>query len=235
MDWDVRRFAEVDSTNRVALDQARSGRPAGFVAVAGHQTAGRGRRGRRWEAAPGSALLVSVLLRPDLPPCRHHLAVWAVALAAADACAVVAGVHPELKWPNDLVVGGAKLAGVLAEVERDAVVVGLGLNVAGAGPWPAGAAALESVAGRAVDLHSLLDAFLSALAHRTADWQAVPSAYRHACTTLGRLVRVELDTGTVTGAAAEVTDEGHLLVHVGTCLRTITAGDLVHLRPAAPY
>ena len=219
----------------MALDQARSGRPAGFVAVAGHQTAGRGRRGRTWDAAPGSSLLVSVLLRPDLPPDRHHLAVWAVALAAAGACEDVAGVRPALKWPNDLVVGDAKLAGVLAEVERDAVVVGIGLNVAAAGPWPPGAASLEAAAGHPVAVDALLDAFLAALTRRTADWSAVPSAYRAACATLGRLVRADLDGESVTGTAADVTDEGHLLVDVGACLRTITAADLVHLRPSAPY
>jgi BirA family biotin operon repressor/biotin-[acetyl-CoA-carboxylase] ligase len=136
------------------------------------------------------------------------------------------------------VVDDAKLAGVLAEVERDAVVVGLGLNVAVDGPWPPGATALESAARHAVDLEALLAGFLAALTHRTAtgtDWSALPSAYRQACATLGRPVRVELEGETVTGTAADVTDDGHLLVDVGACLRTITAGDLVHLRPAAPY
>ncbi|MGI8686136.1 MAG: biotin--[acetyl-CoA-carboxylase] ligase, partial [Acidimicrobiales bacterium] len=141
----------VDSTNRVALDLARAGAPGGVVVVAGHQTAGRGRHGRTWDAAPGSSLLLSVLHRPGpalppdrssrpdpaLPSDRSHLAVAAVSLAARQACWSAAGFTPALKWPNDLVVGDAKLAGVLAEVAGDAVVVGLGLNVSLAGPWPA--------------------------------------------------------------------------------------------------
>ncbi|MGQ0519818.1 MAG: biotin--[acetyl-CoA-carboxylase] ligase [Actinomycetota bacterium] len=244
-------MAEVDSTNRVVLDHARSGGREGFVAVAGHQTAGRGRLGRRWEAAPGTSLLVSVLLRPALPAGRRHLAVAAVALAAADACASVAGVRPDLKWPNDLVVGDAKVAGILAEVDGDAVVVGLGLNVAAAGPWPAGAAALEAAApaagvppapaaaleaaapaaGVRVDLDLLLAAFLDALSARSADWEAVASDYRRACSTLGRLIRVRLAGESFTGTAVDVTDEGHLLVDVGVCLRTVAAGDVVHVRP----
>ena len=93
--------------------------------VADHQTAGRGRLDRTWEAAPGSSLLVSVLLRPAIEPSRRtggHGACLALGEAVQDA----AGFVPELKWPNDLVVGDRKLAGVLAERDADAVVVGAG-------------------------------------------------------------------------------------------------------------
>ena len=94
-------------------------RPEGLVAVAAHQTAGRGRLGRRWEAPPGSNLLVSVLLRPDLGPGQRHLVSAVVALAAAGGRAAdVAGVRPGIKWPNDLLAAdGGKLAGVLAEAD----------------------------------------------------------------------------------------------------------------------
>ena len=221
----------MDSTNRVALDLARDGGPEGLVVVAGHQRSGRGRRGRSWEAAPGSSLLVSVLLRPALPPEGLHLTVAAVALGAADACADVAGFRPALKWPNDLVVGDAKLAGILAEVEGGAVVVGLGLNVSASAPWPEGAVAAEAAAGRSVDRDALLGALLASLAARYGDWPAVASEYRRACGTLGRTVRVELPDETFTGTAADLTDDGHLLVDVGMCLRTVVAGDVVHLSP----
>ena len=228
----MRRLAEVGSTNREALHLARSGAPEGTVVVAGFQTAGRGRHGRRWEATPGSSLLASVLLRPGplVAPARLHLAVAAVALAARDACSAVAGFVPDLKWPNDLVVGDAKLAGVLAEVEGDAVVVGLGLNVTFAGPWPPGAVSAEQAAGHPVDVDALLEAVLSGLSARDGRWQEVASEYRRACATLGRTVRVDLADESFTGTAADVSDEGHLLVDVGTCLRTVTAGDVIHLR-----
>ena len=111
----VRRFAEIDSTNRYLLDEARAGAPEGAVAVADYQSAGRGRLGRRWEAPPGSNLLMSVLLRPTLTLDELHLCTVAVALAAATACERGAGVIPVLKWPNDLMVGGRKLGGILAE------------------------------------------------------------------------------------------------------------------------
>jgi BirA family biotin operon repressor/biotin-[acetyl-CoA-carboxylase] ligase len=114
---DVRRFDTIDSTNRYLLDQARTGAVEGLVAVADHQSAGRGRLGRRWEAPPGGCLLVSLLLRPALEPRDLHLCTALVALAAADACATVSGVAPGIKWPNDLVLPGGKVAGVLAESE----------------------------------------------------------------------------------------------------------------------
>ncbi len=148
----IRWFDEIDSTNTYLREQARQGAPDGLVAVADHQTAGRGRLDRRWESPPGANLLASVLLRPGCDPDDLHLCTGAVALAAADACAEVAGVEPALKWPNDLLVGGAKLAGVLAEAEfaggaLAAVVVGIGLNVAWPGPAGAGGTCLDDLGG----------------------------------------------------------------------------------------
>jgi BirA family transcriptional regulator, biotin operon repressor / biotin---[acetyl-CoA-carboxylase] ligase len=151
----IRRFDEIDSTNRYLVDEARAGAPSGLVAVAGYQTAGKGRLGRSWEAPAGANLLMSVLLRPgewrpsDWIPVEWssgeidpHDVTIAVALAAADACRTVAGVDPGLKWPNDLLVDDLKLAGILAELVTGtaasgsrpgpAIVVGLGLNVG----WP---------------------------------------------------------------------------------------------------
>src|SRR5207248_80730 len=206
--------------------------------VADHQTAGRGRLGRTWVAPPGSSLLMSVLLRPGLPAERIHLATAVVALAAAAALDDVAGFRPGIKWPNDLVVDDRKLAGVLAEAERDAVVVGIGINV----NWPedlpdelaAIAISANRVAGRPVDRDAVLNGLLERLGALvdSGDWTAVASAYRRNCVTIGRPVRVELSDETFTGTAADVSDDGHLLVDIGMCLRTVSAGDVVHLRPA---
>jgi len=134
---EVRWFEALDSTNRYLLDEARRGAAEGLVVMADHQSAGRGRLGRRWEAPRAANLLVSVLLRPQLPIDARHLASAVVALAAADACVALGGVAVDVKWPNDLLVGGRKLAGVLAEADvgagdRSPIVVGIGINVA----WP---------------------------------------------------------------------------------------------------
>jgi BirA family biotin operon repressor/biotin-[acetyl-CoA-carboxylase] ligase len=174
---------------------------------------------------------MSVLLRPGLPPDRLHLVTAAVALSGADAVADVAGFVPALKWPNDLLHDDRTLAGILAEVDLPAVVVGIGINLNWDGPVPNDGIAANQVAGRRVDRGDVLDALLAHLSPRIADWPAVASEFRRRCATLGRLVRVQLADETFTGTAADVSDEGHLLVDVGMCLRTVTAGDVVHLRP----
>lgn len=206
---DVRWFAEVDSTNRLAADLARSGAADGVVVGADHQTAGRGRRGRTWDSRPGASLLVSVVLRP-----APALVTLAAGVAAAEACEAVAGVEVGLKWPNDLLLDGAKLGGILSELVGDAAVVGLGLNLAWA---PAGAAVLG-----AVDRDVLLDAYLA----RLGTPGDVLARYRDRCTTLGRRVRVEVPGATIEGVATDVDGDGRLLVEG----RAIAAGDVVHLR-----
>lgn len=197
------------------------------MAVADHQTAGRGRLDRRWEAPPGANLLASILLRPaDLPVERRHLVVAGVAVAAGAACHDIAGVDAAIKWPNDLLVGGRKLAGILAEADGDAVVVGLGLNIGWA---PEGAARLGETAPD-VTRDDMLGAVLVRLGELYGRWDDVAAEYRRRCSTIGTAVRVEMADETFSGTAADVDDHGHLLVDVGMCLRTVTAGDVVHLR-----
>ena len=252
---DVRWVGQTGSTNADLLSLAASDAAlTDVVLVADHQTAGRGRLGRTWEAPAGSSLLCSTLVRPDLPVDRLHLVTIAVAIAASDACDATAGVRPGLKWPNDLLVAGTdgvdrKLAGILAEsVVREgrvqALVVGMGVNV----NWPAElpsdlapiATSLNHAAGRAVDREDLLVAHLRALELRlgaldTADGRAdLLGRYRAASATLGRDVRVETAAGFVTGVASDVTDEGHLVLDAGGETVTVAAGDVVHLRAVAP-
>jgi BirA family biotin operon repressor/biotin-[acetyl-CoA-carboxylase] ligase len=230
---DVRALDETDSTNRVAVDAAHAGAPEGLVVVADHQTAGRGRLGRRWEAPAGTALLVSILLRPpsELPASRYHLLSSAVGLAAADACASVAGFAPDLKWPNDLMVGDRKLAGILAETAGGAVVVGLGLNVSAA---PPGAVSAEEAGGRHVERAELLAAVLFGLEARCGPWDEVAAEYAARCATVGRRVRVEVqDAPPRQGRAMAVDDDGRLLVDFGDGVPiALSAGDVFHLRPA---
>ena len=248
--WDVRRFATLPSTNDWLLAQARAGARAGTVAVADHQRAGRGRLGRRWEAPPGTSLLVSVLLRPLAPLDELYPVTAAVALAAADACVEVAGVAPRVKWPNDLLVDERKLAGVLAESDAAApggragsvaVVVGLGCNVNWDGPE--GATSLRRASGRAVDREALLTAFLGALARRAgsldevAGRRSVLEELRRRCATLGRCVRATIGAGggaaERTGVAVAIDEGGRLLVEHDGTTTALAAGDVVHLRSLA--
>jgi len=234
--WEIRRFDAIDSTNRYLLDEARAGAPEGVVAIADHQTAGRGRRGRAWEAPPGASLLCSVLLRPRLAADRRQVVSMAAGLAMADAVQRVAGFHPGLKWPNDLVVDDRKLAGLLAESDGDAVVVGIGVNV----EWhefpqdlAATATACNLEAGRSIDRRELLVAFLDAFEPRYAKLDAVVDEYRRRLTTLGRQVRVERTDGDLVGRATGDEAGGELVVDVdGTGPVTLHVGDVIHLRDA---
>jgi BirA family biotin operon repressor/biotin-[acetyl-CoA-carboxylase] ligase len=215
--------AETGSTNADLLRAAADGAADRTVLAARHQTAGRGRLDRRWDAPAGANLLVSLLLR-DVPEWPHVLT-QRVGLAAITACARVAGVRPVLKWPNDLLVGDAKLAGILAQADLaatpPAVVVGIGLNVGWA---PEGSARL----GDGIDPLDVLAALLQAYDELPAD---VAPSYREHLGTIGRRVRVELPDGMVEGRAVDVEPDGRLVV-VDDCAVThrLAAGDVVHLR-----
>jgi BirA family biotin operon repressor/biotin-[acetyl-CoA-carboxylase] ligase len=248
--WRVRRVAETGSTNSDLVAAAREGAASKSVLVADFQTAGRGRLGRRWDAPAGSSLLVSVLVRPPAETlARLHGASQAVALAARAACRDVAGFEPDLKWPNDLLVGDRKLAGILAEAVTppggrvvDAVVVGMGLNVA----WPPEptdlAISAASVAGRPVDRDDILRSLLGHLSVRFEQWEREPQVlladYERSLATLGRRVRAELPDGVVVGTAVGLSAAGHLIIdredreegEGGSGRVEVSAADVVHLR-----
>jgi BirA family biotin operon repressor/biotin-[acetyl-CoA-carboxylase] ligase len=232
--WRVQRYRELDSTNAHLMAAARGGAEDGLVVVAEHQTAGRGRLDRRWEAPPGSSLLVSVLLRHP-GSADSSLVVMAAGLALTEAVETVAGVTPGLKWPNDLVVADRKLAGLLAESSGDALVVGVGCNV----NWEtfppelaAAATACNLETGSAVDGDALLDAYLDAFALNLDALDAVLETYRAQLTTLGRRVRVEQLSGAMTvGTAVDVNARGALVVRDDAgAEHRFTVGDVVHLR-----
>lgn len=252
--WGLEWVDATGSTNADLLARATEGEPAGAVLVAEHQEAGRGRLDRRWEDDPGSSLLVSILLRPDLTPDRAHLGSVAVALAAVRACEEVAEVRPGLKWPNDLVVGEGtatrKLGGVLAESvlagdRLEALVVGIGINVAlpeALPPELAGVATslVAHAPSRDIDRPALLAAMLRSL-DALADLldsaggrERLLDEYRRRCVTIGASVRVELgDEQSLKGTATDVDADGHLCVtDADGGVHTVAVGDVVHLRPA---
>jgi BirA family biotin operon repressor/biotin-[acetyl-CoA-carboxylase] ligase len=234
--WDVHYVEQTASTNADLLALARAGAAPGTVVRAGVQTAGRGRLGRRWEAPPGTSLLASILLESEPVP----FALMArVALAAGDACLTLAGVTAALKWPNDLLVGDRKLAGLLAEADGfgQGVVVGIGLNVA----WPPSAELPQELREVVVALSHLSDVvpdaadLLDGLLGRLAGWLERPAgevlaAYRSRCATLGRPVTVALPDRLLEGVATGITPTGELEVVVGGRRHAVRTGDVVHVR-----
>jgi BirA family transcriptional regulator, biotin operon repressor / biotin---[acetyl-CoA-carboxylase] ligase len=237
----VQWFETIDSTNRYLVDAAAAGEAPGLVAVADEQRAGRGRLGRTWIAPPGASLLTSLLLADALPAEQRHLVVVAAALAAIDAVDAHCGFRPRLKWPNDLVVDDRKLAGLLAEATGgNGVVVGMGLNVDWNDfpPEIAATATACNLEGKAAPRAELLVAWLRALdARLDALVTHGPSDLAHEHTansaTLGRRVRVERARDSLVGDAVALTALGHLVVRADDGEEhAVTAGDVVHLRPA---
>lgn len=183
---------------------------------------------------PGTALLVSVVVRPLWSADRMHLVTLAAAVAAVDALATVAGFDARVKWPNDVVVDDRKLAGILAEANPAGVVVGMGMNVrADAFPPELSdlATAVDLWADRPVDRSELLVAWLRALDAQLDNTDGVVAAAAACSTTLGRRVRVELAHTQLCGTASRLTDEGFLVIVADDgSEQIVTAGDVIHLR-----
>jgi BirA family biotin operon repressor/biotin-[acetyl-CoA-carboxylase] ligase len=232
----------VDSTQGTVFDLAAQGAADRTVVVADYQAAGRGRRGRAWDAAPGSSLLMSLLVRPrGLPPESWGGYSLVSALAVADALARVVDLGARLKWPNDVLVGGRKIAGILLESRMPAaggpataaggvIAVGIGLNL-GQRAFPAGLAAratsvwLET--GREVERDAVLTATLEAfdgwratlerdgLAPIRARWLAIAD-------TIGRRVSVD----GITGVAVDLDVDGALVLQDGERRHRVVAGEV---------
>ena len=261
---DLQVTASTGSTNADVAEAARAGAPEGLIVATDEQTAGRGRLGRTWATPPRTALAVSVLLRPGpVPPARWGWLPLLAGLAVLDAVNAT-GVDARLKWPNDVLVGDRKLAGILAErvggvgADSDGVVIGMGVNVS---LTPAElpvetATSLLIERARVLDRDPLLRALLRSFGRRYETWRSVRGdvggiaeggdatreAYMGACSTLGRLVRVDLPGGTVvTGRARDIDPDGRLVLdphgtddlpgatgHAGSLL--VASGDVLHVR-----
>ena len=230
---------ETGSTNDDALAQARAGAGEGLVIGADRQSAGRGRRGRAWLAAPGHALLVSVLLRPDVPPVDAGLLPIVVAVATAEAL----GPEARIVWPNDILVGGRKMAGILCEMSADQervawAVAGIGINVRSApaledARWEAGALGdLGDPPARA----DLLVDLLTALGRRYAqlvggDAARVLDAFAGRDALAGREITLALAGEEVRGVAAGTDGLGRLRVRTPAGERLLGAGEVVRVAP----
>jgi len=240
--WRVEHFNEIDSTNTYLRDRAGD-ETEGLVALADYQTAGRGRLDRRWSSPPRASLLCSVLLRPAIETSQLQLVVASVALSLRTAIERLSGLRAGLKWPNDLVVGGDKLGGLLAEVVTTpagvAVVVGFGVNLTHEGPEGVAATSVRRETGLTIEPRALLDIVLEELDARRASLdtedgrRTLHAQYERALVTIGRVVRIEQVSTELLGVARGVDDRGRLLVEVEGETRTIEVGDVVHVRAEA--
>jgi BirA family biotin operon repressor/biotin-[acetyl-CoA-carboxylase] ligase len=244
--WRIEWFDTIGSTNAYLLAQAQAGAAGGLVAIADHQSAGRGRLDRTWESPPGTSLLLSVLVRERLVAGAAHLLTAAMALAGAVAAERVTGLRPGLKWPNDLVIDSSKLAGVLAEADASApggppgstaVVIGMGMNLSWPGPPEAGGTSLEAASGHPVNRDQLVTALLDELGERLDLLESdegrteLFNELTASLVTLGQAVGVTTPRGVVTGVADRISPHGLLVVMTEEGEVEIAVGDVEQLRP----
>ena len=232
-------YQEIDSTNLRAVTLARQGAPDGTLVLAEAQTRGKGRLGRRWFAPPGSSLLMSLLLRPNLALPQAPRMTMICSLGIVQGIARTTGLQARVKWPNDIVLGGKKLGGILTELgatgtRLDYVVVGMGLNVnldlATLPEVMSPPTSLQFEMGQAVSRLELLLAILGGIDRRyqrlLAGWSP-HEEWRQHLDTLGRQVSVGTAGEAIEGLAEDVDADGALIVRCGSGeRRRVLVGDV---------
>ncbi|HEV2765882.1 MAG TPA: biotin--[acetyl-CoA-carboxylase] ligase, partial [Pyrinomonadaceae bacterium] len=241
----ILRFDSLPSTNTEAARQAALGADEGLCVVAREQTKGRGRLGRVWVSPPDAGLYFSVVLRPGLDARAWPLLTLSAALSVGDALSEACGVEADIKWPNDLLAGGRKLCGILAEAVETprgrACVLGVGINLTRQSFPPeleTTATSVESLTGTRPDVEAVLRELLRALSERYArlhepdggaetikEWSA-RSTYAE-----GRRVRVKTDAGTFEGTTRGLEPDGALRVETPSGdIQIVRAGDVETVR-----
>lgn len=227
---------EVGSTNTYASELAREDTAEGTLVMTDHQIAGRGRVGRVWKAMPGQQLALSLILRPTFPP---HFLVMASALAVAEAIETLTDARPEIKWPNDVLLAGRKVCGILIETSDGVAILGMGVNVGGSlddDPELASrATTLAEATGRAVSREALaveiirrLDArYTMLLEDGDTELRRLRADWRERLVTLGRHTTIHQRETTLAGLAEDVDDDGALLLRTDDGrLTTVLWGDV---------
>lgn len=240
---DVRYFDATTSTMDLASEAVAAGAPEGYAVVAGEQTAGRGRRGRIWESPPGAGLYCSMVFRPGADAAGRRvqsLMTLAAGVAVRRAIGMATALWPDLKWPNDVLVGRRKLAGILAEGhnlggDRAAVVIGVGVNVLHAVLDPTVAdrsTSLEAELGRGPSRAVILEHLLVALAAvygqlRRGESDAILREWRTAApSAVGAAVEWDHGRQVCHGTTAGIDGDGALLIRTTTAIERFVGGEL---------
>jgi BirA family transcriptional regulator, biotin operon repressor / biotin---[acetyl-CoA-carboxylase] ligase len=230
--FNIHCYDSIGSTNDEAWRLAEAGAPHGTVVAAREQTAGRGRQGRGWISPPGN-LHLSILLRLGIALTRLPELGFVTALAVADTVQALAPCHVVLKWPNDALVDGAKIAGILVEQAVATTIIGIGLNVrhAPAGTRYPATSLVEAGANAAIDANGACTVLLRFFAHQLCRWQRDGFAPVRTCWLArahppGALLSVSLSGSTVEGRFLDIAADGALLLATGTDVRRIVVGDV---------
>ncbi|MFV3073400.1 biotin--[acetyl-CoA-carboxylase] ligase [Niveispirillum fermenti] len=232
----LNRVEECGSTNDEAKAMARAGAPEGCLVQALRQTAGRGRRGRAWTSGEGN-LACSLVLRPGMAPAAAALVSFVAAIAVGEAVSALVPGRVTLKWPNDVLVDGAKISGILLESEADRqgglewLVLGVGINVRHFPDEALYPATSLLAAGADVTVEQVLAAYAASFdgwyrRFRDHGFAPIRAAWLNAAQGLGGAVTVRLAGESFTGRFVDLDGEGGLLVECGGAVRRVTAGDV---------
>ncbi len=246
--WTLLEYDQVDSTNRMLVELAKVGASEGTCLSTQHQTNGRGRLGRTWTDLPGSSILFSILVRPSFSIENYFAVPCALSVALVETL-VDLGLNARIKWPNDLLIGSAKLAGMLSEIgdkpDDRFFVIGLGINVnqsedelielgrpatsirANLGYWVGHDKAHDILLKLIARFQQF---YLELQASIESSMALFLERYKSYCSTINQFVSVELnDNEAVRGIATDITGMGHLVVNTENGIRTFAAGEVYHL------
>lgn len=233
-------FDSIDSTNTKAKELAEAGHPSGTLVVADQQTLGRGRRGRSWESPAGTGIFMTLMLKPDINPNNASMLTLVAAMATARAITEVAGEAAQIKWPNDIVMNGKKVVGILTEMSAqfdyiNHIVVGIGINVHNE-EFPEEiaktASSLLLECGHRIHRASLIEAFLEeferlyAVYLETEDMSGLQKEYDSLLVNRGRQVRVLDPKEPFEGKAMGITKKGELIVDTWESRKLVSSGEV---------
>lgn len=233
-------FDSIDSTNTKAKELAEAGHPSGTLVVADQQTLGRGRRGRSWESPAGTGIFMTLMLKPDINPNNASMLTLVAAMATARAITEVTGEAAQIKWPNDIVMNGKKVVGILTEMSAqfdyiNHIVVGIGINVHNE-EFPEEiaktASSLLLECGHRIHRASLIEAFLEeferlyAVYLETEDMSGLQKEYDSLLVNRGRQVRVLDPKEPFEGKAMGISKKGELIVDTWESRKLVSSGEV---------
>ena len=233
-------FDSIDSTNTKAKELAEAGHPSGTLVVADQQTLGRGRRGRSWESPAGTGIFMTLMLKPDINPNNASMLTLVAAMATARAITEVTGEAAQIKWPNDIVMNGKKVVGILTEMSAqfdyiNHIVVGIGINVHNK-EFPEEiaktASSLLLECGHRIHRASLIEVFLEeferlyAVYLETEDMSGLQKEYDSLLVNRGRQVRVLDPKEPFEGKAMGITKKGELIVDTWESRKLVSSGEV---------
>ena len=242
-DWagcEIYYFDSIDSTNTKAKELAEEGHPGGTLVVADRQTAGKGRRGRSWESPSGIGIFMTLMLKPEINPNNASMLTLVAAMATTRAIRRVTGVPAMIKWPNDIVMNGKKVCGILTEMSAqfdyiNHIVIGIGINVHNE-EFPKEiaqtASSLYVESGQHIHRASLIEAFLEEFEDvyaeylKTEDMEGLVKEYDSMLVNRGRQVRVLDPKEPFEGKAMGITKKGELIVDTWESRKLVSSGEV---------